>query len=297
MDYNYLIIRVSNVHSRSADVYDIEMWARTNSQTPNRAKSKEMVFMYTTAVAIWKCTCYVFQDPGRRRDQRNVCDRPCSWHHHQLSALSALTVLRSHGMCDSVPSNHPPGLVIGKPLYASSAWWGFIHRIDGFLRRSVRCGYWRPLNPPPLEEQCTTEDRKLFNQIHSNTLRSSPAPCPPYSCLIKPQNATSISQETVTLTHQWSLHWTPRGLRTFTKLKFIFTSWNCRPTKLSLHVYPILTFKLRYTCLLCYRSYIECAVCYILIVWPIGHVSHHVIPWLTLNHLSLIFKHLCFLKR
>jgi len=68
------------------------------------------------------------------------------------------------------PANHLP---VGHHCQASSAWWGFTnacdrHRIDCFLCRSVRCGYCPP-NLPPFKEQCKAADRKLFDQIQSDT--------------------------------------------------------------------------------------------------------------------------------
>ena len=46
-DDTYLVIPASNVDSRSAEVDNIETWARTNNLTLNRTKSKEIVFVDT----------------------------------------------------------------------------------------------------------------------------------------------------------------------------------------------------------------------------------------------------------
>ena len=46
-DDTYLIVLASNLDSRSAEVDNIETWARTNNPTLNRTKTKEVVFVDT----------------------------------------------------------------------------------------------------------------------------------------------------------------------------------------------------------------------------------------------------------
>ena len=46
-DDKYLIIPVDNADSRSAEIDNIETWARANNLTLNRAKSKEIVVVDT----------------------------------------------------------------------------------------------------------------------------------------------------------------------------------------------------------------------------------------------------------
>ena len=57
-------------------------------------------------------------------------------------------------------------VTIAKLLYASSAWSGFTEatdrqRVNGFLRRSIRCGYCLP-DFPTFADQCATADEKLI---------------------------------------------------------------------------------------------------------------------------------------
>ena len=87
--------------------------------------------------------------------------------------LCAMRVLRAHGLCDLALQSIYRSVIIAKLLYASSAWWGFPnasdrHRVDGFLRRSVCCGYCTPPDLPPFEDQCKAADRKLFDRIQSD---------------------------------------------------------------------------------------------------------------------------------
>jgi len=88
-------------------------------------------------------------------------------------SLYALRVLRARVMCDSALQAIYQSVINAKLLYASSAWWGFTnatarYRVDGFQRRSIRCGYCPP-DLPTFEEQCRAADQKLFVSIQSNT--------------------------------------------------------------------------------------------------------------------------------
>jgi hypothetical protein len=56
--------------------------------------------------------------------------------------------------------------------YAASAWPGFIkmtdrQRVDAFLRRSKKCGYYLQ-DVPTFEEQCDSMDQNLFNNKLAN---------------------------------------------------------------------------------------------------------------------------------
>ena len=63
-----------------------------------------------------------------------------------LYALYALRVLRAHGMPDDALQLVYHSVIVGRLLYASCAWSGFVSvadrkRVDAFLRRSKRCGF------------------------------------------------------------------------------------------------------------------------------------------------------------
>jgi len=80
-------------------------------------------------------------------------------------SLYALRVLRARGMCDYAFQAIYRSVINAKLLYACSAWWGFTnatdrHRVDGFQRRSIRCGYCPP-DLPTFEEQCCAADQAL----------------------------------------------------------------------------------------------------------------------------------------
>ena len=91
---------------------------------------------------------------------------------NSAQTLYALKVLRVHGMCDTALQAIFRSVIVTKLLFASSAWSGFIkeadrQRVDAFLLRSKRCGYW-PTNLPSFEELCKTSDEQLVNKVIDN---------------------------------------------------------------------------------------------------------------------------------
>ena len=180
-DDTYLVIPASNVHSRPTEMDNIETWARTNNLTLNRTKSKEIVFIDK------KRNRQVVPQPPLPGIERvvslkilgvtvtnglSVSDHIRNVITNCAQTLYALRVLRAHGMCDLALQTIYRSVIIAKLLYASSAWWGFTnpsdrHRVDSFLRRSIRCSYCPP-GLPPFEDQCKAADRKLFNRIQSD---------------------------------------------------------------------------------------------------------------------------------
>jgi len=66
-------------------------------------------------------------------------------------SLHVIRVLRRHGMHDLALQAVYRSVVLSKPLYTSSAWWGFAtaddrHRIEAVARRGVRPTDQRLLN-------------------------------------------------------------------------------------------------------------------------------------------------------
>ena len=109
-DDTYLIIPADNADSRSAEIDNIETWARTNNLTLNRTKSKEIVVVdrkrkrqvvsYSTLPGIVRVTSLKVLDvivtnglsaSGHVRGVIANC----------AQTLYALRVLRAHGMCYS----------------------------------------------------------------------------------------------------------------------------------------------------------------------------------------------------
>jgi len=109
-DDTYLIIPASYVDSRSAEVNNIETWARTNNLTLNRSKPTEIVFIYTKKKR--KChTSTMLQGIVRKTSVKilgvnvinglSASERVCGVVSNSAQTLYALKVLRVHGMCDT----------------------------------------------------------------------------------------------------------------------------------------------------------------------------------------------------
>ena len=179
-DDTYLVIPASNIDSRSAEVDNIETWARTNNLTLNRKKSNEIVFV-------------------DRKRKRQVVSPPLLPGIVRATSLKILGITMTNGltasdhvrlyvassvharrlsmhcescMCDSALQDIYRSIVVAKLLYASSAWSGFItatdrQRVDAFLDRSKRCGYCPP-DLPPFEELLSKSDQQLFDKILTN---------------------------------------------------------------------------------------------------------------------------------
>jgi hypothetical protein len=194
-DDTYLVVPASNVGSRSAEMDNIETWARTNNLTLNRTKSKEIVFVdprkkwkrevgppplpeivrATSLKVLGVTVTNGLSASGHVRDVISSC----------AQTLYALRVLRAHGMCDAALQAIYRSVVVAKLLYASSAWSGFINatdrqRVDAFLSRSKRSGYCPP-DLPSFDEQLKASDQQLFDKIVLNQLHLLNTLVPPLS--------------------------------------------------------------------------------------------------------------------
>jgi len=180
-DDTYLIVPASNIDSRTAEIVNIETWARTNNLTLNRTKTKEIVFrdnrrrrqvesppsiLNIDRVTSLKVLGVTITNGLSASDHVRDVIKSCA------QTQYALRVLRAHGMGNMALQAIFRSVVVAKLLYASSAWSGFIsaadrQRVDAYLRRSKSYGYC-PLDLPPFEQQCTDADQKLFDNIQSN---------------------------------------------------------------------------------------------------------------------------------
>ena len=180
VDDTYLVVPASNVESRAAEIGNIEKWARGNNLTLNRNKSKENVFS--------DCRRRLHTTPPTMTDIVHVTSvkilgvtmtNGLSASEHVRASRDRVRKLYTH--CESCehmvcfrrrcrPSSSQSQL---PSFSASSVWSGFIkaidrQRVDGFLSRSVRCGYCSP-NVPTFSEQCATADEQYFEKICSNS--------------------------------------------------------------------------------------------------------------------------------
>jgi len=180
-DDTYLVNPACNVDSRSAELDNIETWARNNNLTLNRTKTKEIVFVDTrrrrhvahppTLPGIIRVTSLkilgVMMTNGLSASDhiRDVIS-------NSAQTLYAIRVLRADGMCDAALQTINRSVVVAKLLHAASFWCGFItaadrQRVDAFLCRSRRCGYCPP-DLPAFEDLLKATDQQLFDKILSN---------------------------------------------------------------------------------------------------------------------------------
>jgi len=92
--------------------------------------------------------------------------------HNCASSLYALRVLRSHGLNDAALQTVYRAVVVTRLAYAISAWWGFTtaddrQRIERFLRRGTRSGFYRP-DWPSVETLAEDASDVLFRRVLRN---------------------------------------------------------------------------------------------------------------------------------
>lgn len=181
-DDTYLIIPARNDHSRQLELDNIEQWAKVNNLKLNREKCHEIIFVDPRRPS--QSQLPVTLKDVKRVDKINILGVTITNHlslaHHVRDVISrcaqtlyAIRVLRAHGMCPTALQTIFRSVVVTKITYASSAWWGFSsaadrQRIDGFFRRSKRCGMC-PSTLPTFEELCRDADNALFQTVLTNT--------------------------------------------------------------------------------------------------------------------------------
>ena len=77
--------------------------------------------------------------------------------------------MKSHGLLAEAVQSVFRAVTLNKLLYASPAWWGFaqvsdIDRVESFLRRSKKFGYYKQ-NGSSFVDLCGRADRVLFTQV------------------------------------------------------------------------------------------------------------------------------------
>ena len=132
-DDTYRIIPASNINSRTDEIDSIRTWASTNNLNLNLKKSVEIVFV----------------DSSRRRQVQlpnpldgiprvssikilgvtyishlSVSEHVSTVNGRCAQTIHALKILRSHGLCNEAIHHVYRSVIIGKLLYAVSAWWG-----------------------------------------------------------------------------------------------------------------------------------------------------------------------------
>jgi len=86
--------------------------------------------------------------------------------------VHAPRILRSQGLCNDAIHRVYRSVIVGKLLYAVSAWWGFTsaadrHRLEALIKRGIRSGLCSP-DIPTLTEMSESIDDALFQRIMYN---------------------------------------------------------------------------------------------------------------------------------
>jgi len=96
---------------------------------------------------------------------------------------------------------------LAKLLYAAPSWWGFANagdrnRLEGFLRRAQKAGYYNNDSLPTVAAHCDQADEQLFSSLQYCYIPSirqflpperNMAPSRPHNCYL-PQKLTSLDE-------------------------------------------------------------------------------------------------------
>ena len=174
-----LITALDNYDLISDELEHISQWAMMNNLVLNKSKTKEIIFHNVRShpllpppidgiirVDSIKILGVTLQDNLSMNNHVDSLLVDCS------NMLYAMKILRSHGMGDEGLHEVFRSKIISKITYAASAWWGLasetvIDRINSFLRRSIKFGYY-PGDGPMFEELCGVADDRLFSKIENN---------------------------------------------------------------------------------------------------------------------------------
>jgi len=177
-DYTYLIIPASNINSRTDEIDSICTWASTDNLNLNLKKSVEIVFVdssqrhqghlpipldgipHVSSIKILGITV---------SSHLSVSEHVSSVIYRCAQTIHALRILRSHGLCNETIHHVYRSVIIGKLLYAVSAWWGFTSAADrqclqALLQRGIHSGLCSP-ETPTLTELAESIDDTLFQHI------------------------------------------------------------------------------------------------------------------------------------
>jgi len=153
-DDTYLIIPASSINSRTDEIDSICTWASSNNLNLNLKKSCEIVFVDSSRRrkvqlpnpldGIPRVSCIkilgitVSSHVSASEHVSSVIGR-CAQNIH------AVRIIRSHGLCNEARHHVCRSVIIGKLLYAVSAWWGFTsaadrQRLQALLQRGIRTG-------------------------------------------------------------------------------------------------------------------------------------------------------------
>jgi hypothetical protein len=181
-DDTYLVIPASNVNSRCLELKHVQDWATANNLQLNTKKSQEMVCTKPRGRNSSKVVVPAIPDVERVTSLKMlgvIISHNFSMDEHVSAVISssgqalyALRILKSHGMSNACLQAVYQSTVVSRLTYACQAWRGFasraaLDRLDSFLRRSIKAGFYPPQSPM-YEELCEALENGLFKALTGN---------------------------------------------------------------------------------------------------------------------------------
>ena len=173
-----LVTKLENYNLIPDEIKNIENWALANNLTLNKAKTKEIIFIKSkkdilpdpmdgiARVTSLKLLGVTLQNQLSMKEHVESVITKCT------NMLYPMNILRSHGMKPEGLQEVYRSKILSRVLYAAPAWWGLAskcdyNRIDAFLKRSKKCGFY-PEEGKLFEELCIDIDNRLLAKIINN---------------------------------------------------------------------------------------------------------------------------------
>lgn len=182
-DDTYLVIAADHIDTRDAELSNVNKWASANNLNLNTGKSLEIVFCPKSQKIKNAASIPPPISGIARVNEIEILGVTISSvfsvspHIDAILAschqvLFALRTLRFHGLNDNSLQTIFMSVALSKLRYASPAWFGFASandksRIEAFLRKCKRCGYY-DAESPSFDIICNKADEKLFIDIIAN---------------------------------------------------------------------------------------------------------------------------------
>jgi len=176
----YLAVPASGISTTEMELQHISAWALSCNLSLNSNKSSETLFTRP------RCNNCLLPPPGKdiaRVHTLNILGVELtekfgfsSFIKHLIikarQSFYALRILRSHGLSGDCLFDVVRATVVGRMMYCSPVWWGFVggHErevLGGIIRKLVRQGY-LPVSSPSFEALCNNADASLFTSILHN---------------------------------------------------------------------------------------------------------------------------------
>jgi len=176
VDDTYIIVPASCADTRCSEIDHVERWARENNLQLNRTKTREIIFTdkrRKQGVPELSTLLDVARVSSLKILGVTITNR-LSASEHVRDVISTVPRLCMHCLCSEALQVVFRSVVVGRLLYASCAWCGFVtatdrKRVDVFLRRSKRSRFCSP-DLASYDELLAEADTRLFSRISTSSL-------------------------------------------------------------------------------------------------------------------------------